>query len=280
MELAHRIDAARRRLADFDGHNIGLVPTMGNLHAGHLELVRACRRQCDVCVVSIFVNPTQFGPNEDFASYPRTLEDDLLKLDAEYADLVFNPTVAEMYPDGQDNHVTVSVPALTRTLCGTDRPTHFDGVATVVSKLFNIVQPQRAFFGEKDWQQLTVIRAMARQLDMPVEVIGVPTVRANTGLALSSRNKYLSASDRERAPLLNGALMDIKTTIESGDRRYDLLEAQAKTALTEAGFSVDYIAVRDADRLTEPDAACPHLRIFGAARLSDTRLIDNVAAER
>ena len=279
MELIHRIASVRRRLAEFDGRNVGLVPTMGNLHQGHLELVRACRRHCDVCVVSIFVNPTQFGPSEDLANYPRTLDADLNRLDEAHADLVFKPSVDEMYPDGQADHVAVSVPALTKTLCGTDRPGHFDGVATVVAKLFNIVQPQRAYFGEKDWQQLIVIRAMARELDMPVEVAGVPTVRADSGLALSSRNYYLSDGEREQAALLNATLMTMKEAIESGDRRYADLESQGTATLRNAGFAVDYVAVRDADRLVEPDAGSTRLRILAAARIRSTRLIDNVGVE-
>ena len=286
MEVAHRIDAVRGRLAELAGHAVGLVPTMGNLHEGHLELVQACRRQCDVRVVSIFVNPTQFGPDEDFANYPRTLDDDLARLDEAQVDVVFNPRVEEMYPTGQQG-VTVTVPDLANTLCGASRPGHFDGVATVVAKLFNIVQPQHAFFGEKDWQQLAVIRAMVRQLDMPIDVVGVPTVRAESGLALSSRNNYLSDSERDRAALLNATLMDIKRAIEarrwrdaSGSQRYGELESQAATSLTDGGFDVDYVAVRDAHRLCEPDSASTELRILAAARLGGARLIDNVGVRR
>jgi len=280
MDLVDRIDAVRNRLAQFHGRDVGLVPTMGNLHEGHLALVRACRRQCDVCVVSIFVNPTQFGPNEDFANYPRTLDEDLARLDDAHVDLVFKPNVEEMYPAGQNDHVTVTVPSLANTLCGPSRPGHFDAVATVVAKLFNIVQPKRAFFGEKDWQQLAVIRAMGRQLDMPIDVVGVPTVRAESGLALSSRNNYLSDNERDRAALLNATLMDTKRAIESGNRQYRELEDQAVTSLTEGGFDVDYVAVRDAHRLCEPDSASTDLRILAAARLGSTRLIDNVGVDR
>lgn len=279
MEVAHRIDEVRRRLAEIGGHAVGLVPTMGNLHEGHLELVRTCRRQCDVCVVSIFVNPTQFAPSEDFANYPRTLGDDLARLDDAQVDVVFNPDVQEMYPAGQDDHVAVTVPGLANTLCGASRPGHFDAVATVVAKLFNIIQPKHAFFGEKDWQQLTVIRAMGRQLDMPIDVVGVPTVRAESGLALSSRNNYLSDAERDRAALLNATLLDIKGAIASGDRRYRELEDRAVTALTEGGFDVDYVAVRDAHRLCEPDSATTLLRILAAARLDGARLIDNVGID-
>ena len=279
MEVVHRIDEVRSMLAGLAGHAVGLVPTMGNLHEGHLELVGACRRQCDTRVVSIFVNPTQFGPNEDFANYPRTLDDDLARLDEAQVDVVFNPGVEEMYPAGQQG-VTVTVPDLANTLCGASRPGHFDGVATVVAKLFNIVQPDYAFFGEKDWQQLTVIRAMVRQLDMPIDVVGVPTVRAESGLALSSRNQYLSDTERDQAALLNATLIGIRQAIESGNRHYCELENQAVSSLTDGGFDVDYVAVRDAHRLCEPDSASTDLRILAAARLGGARLIDNVGTER
>ena len=249
---------------------------MGNLHAGHLALVKACRQASDLCVVSIFVNPTQFGPNEDFGNYPRTLDEDLRLLEAAGTDLVFNPSVDAMYPDGQDGHVAVSVPSLAHTLCGEARPGHFDGVATVVAKLFNIVAPNEAFFGEKDWQQLTLIRTMARQLDMPVAVTGVPTVREASGLALSSRNNYLSDEERERAALINDVLTRIKVAIERGDRDYADAEARGCRALATAGFDVDYVAVRDADRLVPPDADTHTLRVLAAARLGRARLIDNV----
>ena len=276
MEVADRIDSVRATLTQLSGHAVGLVPTMGNLHEGHLELVRACRRRCDVRVVSIFVNPTQFGPSEDFGNYPRTLDDDLARLDEAQVDVVFKPSVEEMYPAGQDDHATVTVPSLANTLCGASRPGHFDAVATVVAKLFNIVQPKYAFFGEKDWQQLSVIRAMVRQLDMPVDVVGVPTVRAESGLALSSRNTYLSDTERDLAALLNATLVNIKRAISAGNRRYGQLESQAATSLTDAGFDVDYVAVRDAHRLCEPDATSTNLRILAAARLGGARLIDNV----
>lgn len=272
--------AALRTALDVQHHRkIGLVPTMGNLHAGHLALVRECRRACDVCVVSIFVNPTQFGPNEDFGNYPRTLDEDLGLLEAVGTDLVFNPSVDVMYPDGQDGHVCVSVPSLAHTLCGAARPGHFDGVATVVAKLFNIVAPDEAFFGEKDWQQLTLLRTMARQLDMPIRVRGVPTVREASGLAMSSRNNYLSDEERDRAALINQILNAIKVAIERGGRAYADAEVRGCRTLTAAGFEVDYVAVRDADRLVPPDADTHTLRILAAARLGRARLIDNVGVE-
>ena len=266
-----------RAILDRQRHlRIGLVPTMGNLHAGHMNLVKACRQASDRCVVSIFVNPTQFGPNEDFANYPRTLDADLGMLEAAGTDVVFNPTVDDMYPDGQDGHVSVAVPSLAHTLCGAARPGHFDGVATVVAKLFNIVAPDEAFFGEKDWQQLTLIRTMVRQLDMPLKVTGVPTVREPSGLAMSSRNNYLSDEERDRAALINQVLNAIKATIEGGDRAYADAEAWGRRALDESGFDVDYVAVRDAFRLVPPDDDTRVLRILAAARLGRARLIDNV----
>lgn len=276
MDVVHDIAALRDALDGRRNRKIGLVPTMGNLHAGHLALVRECRRACDVCVVSIFVNPTQFGPNEDFGNYPRTLEDDLQLLEAAGTNLVFNPSIEAMYPDGEDGHVSISVPALADTLCGAARPGHFDGVATVVAKLFNIVAPDEAFFGEKDWQQLTLIRTMARQLDMPLRVTGVPTVREASGLAMSSRNNYLSDEERERAASINQILNAIKAAIERGERTYTDAEDRGRRALTAAGFDVDYVAVRDADRLLPPDADTRTLRILAAARLGRARLIDNV----
>lgn len=278
MDVVHDIATLRAALSGPRHRKIGLVPTMGNLHPGHLALVRGCRQACDLCVASIFVNPTQFGPNEDYANYPRTMDYDLRMLEGVGTDCVFNPSVGDMYPEGQGGHVTISVPSLARTLCGESRPSHFDGVATVVAKLFNIVAPNEAFFGEKDWQQLTLIRTMVRQLDMPLEVIGVPTVREASGLAMSSRNNYLSDEERQRAPSLNQTINRIKAAIESGERDYGSIEACGRHALTEAGFDVEYVAVRDADRLERPDADTRTLRILAAARLGRARLIDNVGA--
>ena len=283
MEVVETIAALRRRLRAEAGRRVGLVPTMGNLHDGHLALVGACRRAADLCVVSIFVNPTQFGAGEDFADYPRTREADLARLREQRADVAFCPAVAEMYPHGRDGHAVVSVPALANTLCGANRPGHFDGVATVVAKLFNIVGPCAAFFGEKDWQQLVLVRAMARQLDMPVRVAGVPTVRARSGLALSSRNGYLEGDERERAALLYRTLAAAKASILAGERDYAAIERRACVRLAEGGFEVDYVAVRDAERLTPPENGETSLRILAAARLGKTRLtrlIDNVGVER
>ena len=276
MEVVEAIAALRARLGGAGPDAVGLVPTMGNLHAGHMALVRACRGAVDVCVVSIFVNPTQFGPGEDFASYPRTLAADLRLLEAAGVDVVFAPTVAEMYPDGQAGHATIVLPALAHTLCGAGRPGHFDGVATVVAKLFNIVAPRQAFFGEKDWQQLTLVRRMARQLNMAVDVVGVPTVRAASGLALSSRNSYLTAAEQARAPLLQRSLQNARRAIAQGDADYAAIARRASAELAASGFDVDYVAVRDAERLVAPDSATTRLRVLAAARLGRARLIDNV----
>ena len=279
MQVVEKIPALRERVRAAGRGSVGLVPTMGNLHAGHLALVDACRAAVDVCVASIFVNPTQFGPAEDFASYPRTLPADLRALKAAGVDWVFAPSVAEMYPDGQEGHTTIAVPALAGTLCGASRAGHFDGVATVVAKLFHIVAPRRAFFGEKDWQQLVLVRTMARQLNMPVEVVGVPTVRTEDGLALSSRNDYLTAEERRRAPLLHRGLQRARRAIAVGERDYPAIENLAREELAGGGFDVDYVAVRDAERLAAPEAATAiaNIRVFAAARLGRTRLIDNVA---
>ena len=276
MDKVETVAAVRERLRNTA--DVGLVPTMGNLHAGHLALVRACRRDCGTTVVSIFVNPTQFGPKEDFGSYPRTLAADLALLEREEVDVVFAPAVGEIYPAGE-TQAAVSLPALANTLCGASRPGHFDGVATVVAKLFNIVAPGRAFFGEKDWQQLTIIRAMVRHLNMNVTVVGVPTERAPSGLALSSRNGYLSAVEREQAAALSRRLCGLADAIRSGRRDFGALEADGRAQLTADGFDVDYVAIRDAARLVEPDADTINVRILAAARLGGARLIDNVGVD-
>ena len=286
MQLALSIEAARRAVAARGSACIGLVPTMGNLHKGHLALVRACREACGVCVVSIFVNPTQFGANEDFSRYPRTLEADLKLLEEAGADIVFKPSAEDMYPQGQQDHATVSVPGLSGILCGASRPGHFDAVATVVAKLFNIVRPQRAFFGEKDWQQLVIVRTMARQLDMGVEVVGVPTVREESGLALSSRNGYLDDGERAKAAVLYQTLAQIKEAAVAG--RDPLLTAaewlsrlivDGYKPLLKAGFAVDYLEARDASSLAEPDNTTRRFRLLAAVQLGKTRLIDNVGVD-
>lgn len=250
---------------------------MGNLHDGHMALVDASVERCAVTVVSIFVNPMQFGPGEDFDNYPRTLSADTARIESRGVDLVFAPPVQEIFPPA-GQVVNVTLPSLSRMLCGRSRPGHFDGVATVVAKLFNIVRPDYAFFGEKDWQQLTLIRSMVRYLDIPTTVVGVPTVRAASGLALSSRNGYLSDIERSVAPDLYRTLCFLRDAIERGDRRYRVLEAKGRERLSAAGFDVDYVAVRDAATLRSPKAETARLRILAAGRLGRARLIDNIDA--
>lgn len=262
------------------GKSVGLVPTMGNLHAGHLALVEHARRDNDTVVVSIFVNPMQFGPNEDFDAYPRTLEKDLEKLAQARADLVFAPSVEVIYPKSMQETTTVSVPRLTTILCGAHRPGHFDGVTTVVNKLFNIVAPHRAYFGQKDYQQLIVIRTMVEDLDMPVEVIGVPIVRDDDGLALSSRNAYLSRDERTKARGLYLTLSKVKAAIESSSGcAFEELESNARHELEQIGFRPDYVEVREREHLDVPNASTAKLIVMGAAYLGRTRLIDNLAID-
>jgi pantoate--beta-alanine ligase len=261
-----------------EGARIALVPTMGNLHEGHVALVEAAHSQADFIVTSIFVNPLQFGPDEDFASYPRTLAEDSEALAAAGVDVVFAPHDTEVYPDGRDEQTQVLVPHLTTILCGESRPGHFDGVATVVSKLFNMVQPDVALFGQKDFQQLTLIRTMVRQLNVPIEIIGVPTVRADDGLALSSRNRYLNKEQRQVAPALFRALTAMVEQLQSGSRDVQALEKAACQALSAAGLTPDYVAIRSAASLgpIEPDTT--EARVLGAAYLGQARLIDNLPA--
>ncbi len=245
---------------------IGFVPTMGNLHEGHLNLVREARKLCDVVVVSIFVNPIQFGPNEDFDSYPRTLEQDQHLLAEVGCDIVFAPTVEQMY--GNKPRLTnIAVSDITNDLCGLQRPGHFDGVAVVVTKLFNIVQPNFAFFGQKDFQQLAVIRQFVRDLNIPLEVIGVPITRAEDGLALSSRNGYLSAENRAIAPTIYKTLQTAEAELLAGTALTEVL-ANMNTTLTAAGFVVDYIEARTPE--------LQKIEQFVAAKLGATRLIDNL----
>ena len=258
------------------GNRIAFVPTMGNLHEGHLDLVRRARELCDIVVVSIFVNPMQFGPNEDLDAYPRTLTADKEKLFAEGVQYLFAPEAGEIYPEGLEVQSAVSVPQLSDTLCGATRPGHFTGVATVVTKLFNIVQPDVAVFGEKDFQQLSIIRKMVVDLCLPIEIVGVPTTRDEDGLALSSRNGYLTAQEREKAPLLNQLLTECREAIACGFDNYRELEAHAKLKLIQAGFEPDYFEIRDARTLGEVSEQTEEVAILAAARLGKPRLIDNV----
>jgi pantoate--beta-alanine ligase len=258
------------------GSSVAFVPTMGNLHEGHLDLVRKARALCDIVVVSIFVNPLQFGAGEDLDAYPRTLIADKEKLFAEGVQMLYAPTVDEVYPEGMAAQTQVQVPDLSETLCGANRPGHFVGVATVVSKLFNIVQPDVALFGEKDFQQLSVIRKMVRDLCLPIRVVGVATTRAEDGLALSSRNGYLTAAERKIAPRLNEILAECREAIACGFDNFLELETHAKLKLIQAGFEPDYVEIRDARTLREVTKNTEEVAILAAAKLGTPRLIDNV----
>jgi pantoate--beta-alanine ligase len=256
--------------------SIAFVPTMGNLHMGHASLMAAAHLHGRRVISSIFVNPMQFGPSEDFSAYPRTPEDDSNLL-AEYGvDALFHPTVAEMYPEGSVGSTVVDVPGLTDILCGSFRPGHFQGVATVVVKLLCLVQPDVAIFGEKDFQQLTVIRRVVQDLNLPVQIVGAPTVRAEDGLALSSRNRYLSPQDRATAPIIYKSLDRARRRLESGDMDYTAIEAEGIASITAAGIRPDYFEVRTADRLARPQGGEVHLVVLAAGRLGKARLIDNL----
>lgn len=280
MFSVHSIAETRKAVARWRraGQRIGFVPTMGNLHDGHISLVQQAAAVADRVVVSIFVNPLQFGPDEDFASYPRTLPADLRRLEGQGADLVFAPNADEMYPDGPELATRVSVAGLTDILCGRTRPGHFDGVTTVVSKLFNIVQPDLAVFGRKDYQQLTVIRRMVRDLSIPVEIVAGQTVREHDGLAMSSRNQYLSSAERGRAPVLHRMLVEVAESLSSGHTDPAALRAAGLETLANAGFEPEYLEIRDAQTLAEPrpEAAPGSLVVLAAARLGRARLIDNL----
>jgi pantoate--beta-alanine ligase len=272
MQVIHAVDALRQRLKA--EHAIAFVPTMGNLHAGHLHLVELARQHGQCVVVSIFVNPLQFGANEDLASYPRTLQADCEKLRAAGVDIVFAPDEHDMYPEPQT--ITVNPPPLANALCGAIRPGHFTGVATVVLKLFNMVQPQVAVFGKKDFQQLAIIRQLTAQLNLPVEIIAGETMREADGLAMSSRNGYLTAAQRQEAPRLYRTLQLVAETVTKGGQDFAALEAQTVQYLTQLGWIVDYISIRASGTLAVATAEDRELVVLGAARLGKTRLIDNL----
>ena len=277
MQTVHTIAHLRTAVDQWRARRerVALVPTMGNLHEGHLQLLKRACRSADKVVVSIFVNPMQFGPQEDFTAYPRTLKQDSLKLAENGAHLLFTPDVEELYPYGIDNSVRVEVPGLSDILCGASRPGHFTGVATVVAKLFNALRPHVAVFGEKDYQQLLVVRRMVADLCMAVDIIGEPTVREMDGLAMSSRNGYLSAVERERAPALYQTLHWMADRVIRG-MDYEGLADQGMNILRESGFSPDYVTIRRAEDLQPPQAADSRLIILAAAWLGKTRLIDNL----
>ncbi len=259
-----------------EGKQIGLVPTMGNLHSGHAALVTTAAQQADFVVASIFVNPLQFGANEDLDTYPRTLAADQEKLLQAGCNLLFAPTVEEMYPHGMAGLTRVTAAQLSNELCGSRRPGHFDGVTTVVSKLFNMVQPDLAIFGQKDYQQLAVIRAMVHDLNIPVQIIGEPTVRAEDGLALSSRNGYLTEEQRHVAPALYRHLSEIVQAIKAGERDYPQLVSQHLQRIEAEGFRPDYLEIRHALTLLPAQASDRDIVILVAAFLGATRLIDNI----
>lgn len=266
-------DQVRRwRLA---GERIALVPTMGNLHAGHLQLVEQAHARAKRAVVSIFVNPLQFGPGEDYQSYPRTLEADQARLQAVRADLLFAPAVEEMYARGRDQITRVDVPGLSAILDGEFRPGHFSGVATVVLKLLNIVQPDVALFGEKDYQQLLIVRRLVADLSLPVEIVGVPTVREADGLAMSSRNQYLTPAERQQAPLLFRTLGETAAALRNGRRDFSRLEAEAVQKLSPP-LQPDYVSIRAAHTLAAADANTRDFVVLAAAWLGKARLIDNI----
>lgn len=283
MQIIHTPIALRQALKSHT--NITFVPTMGNLHAGHLHLVEIAKQHGQCVVVSIFVNPLQFGVNEDLATYPRTLEADCDKLKTAGATIVFTPTVEEMYPDFDGNilnqTMTITAPPIANELCGASRPGHFSGVATIVMKLFNMVMPQVAIFGQKDFQQLFIIKQLVRQFNLPIKVIGVDTVREANGLAMSSRNGYLSVEQHHQASQLNQALQHIVTQIKNNTQQNHLvnfhqLENEAIALLKIQGWIVDYVSIKSALTLSNASATDSHLVVLAAAKLGNTRLIDNI----
>lgn len=281
MITCHSIEQLREQIKSWRANNdsIAFVATMGNLHAGHLSLVELAKQKATRVVVSIYVNPLQFSPDEDFSSYPRTLDEDLEKLQAIATDLVFLPETAMIYPEGEQQSSFVEVPSLSRIIEGESRPGFFKGVATVVLKLFNMVQPDYAVFGEKDFQQLLVIRQLVKDLHLPVEIIAGPIKRETDGLAMSSRNNYLNASDRDKSRLLSAALNDMRMAIEQ-DVAIDVAEKRCIETLKSAGFLVDYVTLRETSGLgtvsKQDVAANREWVILAAAKVGKTRLIDNL----
>ena len=277
MIVVHTKKELDEQLAEWRQHDdhIALVPTMGNLHTGHISLVELATEHAERVVVSIFVNPTQFGEGEDFEEYPRTLERDTRRLKTSAADLIFAPSVETMYPFGLKDATIVSVPRLTENFCGASRPGHFDGVTSVVARLFGLVQPDSAIFGQKDYQQQLVIRHMSRDLNLPVTIITGETVREEDGLAMSSRNQYLTDDERASAPVLFQVLSAVGSELQNGRRNFEGLEAESIAKLGDAGFDVDYFSIRRAQNLEIPDRDCDELVVLAAAQLGNARLIDN-----
>ena len=281
MDAVFLLEALRQQVQGWRraGHRIALVPTMGNLHAGHISLLERARELADRTVVSIFVNPIQFGKGEDYASYPSTLDADIEKLAQAGLDVLFAPNLDELYPGGFEVDTRVTVPGLSTILCGQYRPGHFSGVATVVTKLFINVQPDLALFGEKDYQQLLVIKQMAHDLLMPVQILGMPIIREQNGLAMSSRNAYLSADERRIAPLIYQTLQAAATKLKRQDQALIAIETAAMAELAAAGFRPEYFSIRTLDTLGAPTLGLRQVQILVAAWLGPARLIDNLRVE-
>lgn len=279
MQVFHHIDALREALSADKraGKRIGFVPTMGNLHEAHLALVKTAQQTCDVVVCSIFVNPLQFGLNEDWDKYPRTLAQDTAKLESVNCDYLFCPSDREIYPNGMAEQTRVIVPTMTDVLCGASRPGHFEGVTTVVTKLFNIVQPDEAIFGVKDFQQLAVIRRMVEDLCMPIKIVAGDIVRHDDGLAMSSRNGFLTSEERPRVVILNKTLNEIRAKIEAGRRDYRELEQEARAQIEAADFRVDYFTICSSRTLELAGEHDREITLLGAIYTSGARLIDNVS---
>lgn len=269
------VGEAVRRWHD-KGESVAFVPTMGNLHAGHLRLVQEAKQRAGCVAVSIFVNPTQFNDPDDFAVYPRTLREDSVLLAESGVDLLFTPPVDEIYPHGSIGRTRVEVPELSESLCGAFRPGHFSGVATVVAILFSIVRPDVALFGEKDYQQLLIVRRMVEDLRFPVMIVGVETVREPDGLAMSSRNRHLTATERAQAPALYRALCAVRDRMLAGERDHALIEASGWRGLESGGLRPEYVSIRRAEDLALPQASDRRLRLLAAGWLGKARLIDNV----
>ncbi len=279
MQVFHHIQSLRNALSEAraSGKRIGFVPTMGNLHQAHLELVKLAQSRCDLVVASIFVNRLQFGLNEDWDKYPRTLAADTKKLSAVGCSMLFCPGEQEIYPNGMDQQTRVIVPSMANVLCGASRPGHFEGVTTVVSKLFNIVQPQVAVFGLKDYQQLAIIRRMVEDLCVPIELLEGPIIREADGLAMSSRNSFIFAEERPLANILQGSLAGIATQLQAGNREFAQLEQTAKAQILAAGFRPDYVSICESKSLNPAASDDQYVSILGAMYTRSARLIDNIA---
>ncbi len=278
MQVITSKDELHEQLNEWRHHreHVALVATLGNLHAGHLRLVELAREHAERVIVSVYVNPTQFGEGEDYEDYPRTLDRDTLRLKQVGADVLFVPADDVVYPYGHKCATVVSVPGLTENFCGASRPGHFDGVTTVVARLFALVQPDVAVFGQKDYQQQLVIRYMTEDLSLPIRIITAETVREEDGLAMSSRNQYLTDEERAIAPMLHEILDEVGAALQNGKRDYTELEKTAIARLEKAGFGIDYVAIRRAQNLASPDRDCDELVVIAAVDLGAARLIDNV----